>query len=198
MTESKDLLFVDDDRLVLGTIAEGLRDAGYNVMCADSVAEAMAIAATRQFALGILDIRFPNESGIDLALALREQFKISSIFLSAFDDQNTVDMAIRGGGLGYLVKPVTVAKLIPAVEAALARARDMKELVDYSMTLERALSANRMVSVAIGIFMSELGMTENEAFAHLRTIARNQRIKMEVVAEQVVASLSTSQGKNNG
>lgn len=195
--EAKSLLCVDDDRLVLGTLAEGLRDAGYGVVTADSAEAALVYAAETKFELAILDVRMPKVSGVDLAAALRDDFNISSIFLSAFDDQHTVDMAIREGGLGYLVKPVTVAKLIPAIEAALARANDIKKLVNHSSTLERALSANRTVSVAIGILMAELGLTENEAFEHLRGISRSRRQKMEVVAEEVMISLCSSFGKNH-
>lgn len=196
-TDRKSLLFVDDDRLVLGTLAEGLRDSGYEVTAADSAEAALGYAAETHFELAILDIRIPNISGIALAASLRDDFNISSMFLSAFDDQYTVDMAIREGGLGYLVKPVTVAKLIPAIEAALARAQDLKKLVNYSTSLEKALSSNRLTSVAIGILMAELGLTENEAFEHLRNISRNQRQKMEVVAEKIVDSLYSSRSNNN-
>lgn len=196
-TDSKSLLFVDDDRLVLGTLAEGLRDSGYDVVTADSAETALGYAAETHFELAILDIRIPHVSGIDLAASLRDDFNISSMFLSAFDDQHTVDMAIREGGLGYLVKPVTVAKLIPAIEAALARSRDLKKLVNDSSTLKKALSSSRLTSMAIGILMAELGLTESEAFEHLRNISRNQRQKMEVVAEKIVDSLYSSRGNNN-
>ncbi len=139
----------------------------------------------------------PMVSGIDLAAALRNEFNIRSMFLSAFDDQHTVDMAIREGGLGYLIKPVTVAKLIPAIEAAMARAYDLQKLVNYSSALEKALSANRLTSVAIGILMAELGLTEHEAFEHLRGVARNRRQKMEIIAEEIVDSLRSSHDKNH-
>lgn len=197
MTEIKSLLIVDDDRLVLGTLAEGMSDAGYSIVCADSAQSALRAVASQLFDLAILDIHMPEDSGIELAAKLRDEFGIRSLFLTAFDDQHTVDMAIREGGLGYLVKPVTVGKLIPAVEAALARAQDLKKLVDYSSSLEKALSANRLVSVAIGILMSELGLTENEAFEHLRKIARSRRLKMQEIAAEIVAALSNTRGKQN-
>jgi two-component system, response regulator PdtaR len=198
MVERKALLLVDDDRLVLGTLAEGLIDAGYQITTADSVEQALHSAVNADFDLAVLDIRMPHGSGIELAARLREDFAISAVFLTAFDDQHTVDMAISEGALGYLVKPVTVAKLIPVIEAALARALDLKNLVNYSSSLEKALSANRLVSVAIGILMAELGLTEQEAFEHLRKVARSRRHKMEVVAEEVVSALSSTRSKLDG
>ncbi|MDD3608219.1 MAG: response regulator [Halothiobacillaceae bacterium] len=185
----KSLLFVDDDRLILGTLGEGLRDAGYAVVTADSGRTALEYARTRTFDLAILDVRMPGMSGIELAALLRDEHAIPSLFLSAFDDQPTVDMAIQAGGLGYVVKLITVAKLIPAVEAALARARDLKALSDQAAHLEKALLANRTTSVAVGILMVELGCSESEAFAYLRRAARNRREKLEAVAEEIVSSL---------
>lgn len=195
MHGSKSLLFVDDDRLILGTLGEGMRDAGYAVVLADSGKAALACAATTAFDLAIVDVRMPVMSGIELAARLRDQHGVPSMFLSAFDDQGTVDMAIQEGGLGYVVKLVTVAKLIPAVEAALARAHDLKTLTDHTANLKKALSANRITSVAIGILMAELGLAEAEAFDHLRSLARNRRQKLEAVAEEVVMSLRPHSGE---
>jgi len=190
--ESHSLLFVDDDRLVLATLAEGLNDAGYRVTTASSAKTAMDYAAKTPFDLAILDVRMPEISGIDLAASLRDDFNISSIFLSAFGDQQTVNGAVREGGLGFLLKPVTVAKLIPAIQAAVARANDIKELNNYSSSLEKALSSSRLVSVAIGILMAKQSLTEKEAFEYLRSTSRNQRRKMEAVAAEIVSSLHSS------
>jgi len=195
MHEPKSLLFVDDDRLILGTLGQGLRDAGYSVALADSGKAALAFAESTAFDLAIVDVRMPVMSGIELAARLRDEHGIPSMFLSAFDDQRTVDMAIQEGGLGYVVKLVTVSKLIPAVEAALARAHDLKTLTDHAVNLKKALSANRITSVAIGVLMAELGLAEAEAFDHLRRLARNRRQKLEAVAEEVVMSLRPSSGE---
>lgn len=186
---TKRLLFVDDDQCVLDVLAERLRKTGYVVTCAHDVETALACAGSGSFDLAILDVRLPDVSGIELAAFLRNQWGIPSMFLSANDEQSTVDMAIREGGMVYVVKPTTAEKLTPAIEAALARARDFKAMIDRAGQLEKALSTNRVTSIAIGILMAQMGLTQDEAFEQLRQRARRQRRKLEAVAEEVLKSV---------
>lgn len=191
------LLFVDDDALILDVLAEGLRQAGYVVTTAADVQTALARAGTAPFDLAILDVRLPDVSGIELAAFLRNQWGIPSMFLSANDEQNTVGMAIREGGMVYVVKPTSVEKLIPAIETALARVRDFKAMIERTSHLEQALSANRVTSIAIGILMAQMGLSQEEAFEQLRQRARRQRRKMEAVAEELVKSLQARRDGND-
>ncbi|HKJ87551.1 MAG TPA: response regulator, partial [Gammaproteobacteria bacterium] len=61
------ILLVDDDRLVLGTMGQGLRGAGYTVVEAASGKEAVERVQAQDFDLAILDMRMPGMSGIDVA-----------------------------------------------------------------------------------------------------------------------------------
>lgn len=196
MAKPNYLLFVDDDAMILDLLSEGLRQAGYAVTTATDVQTALSCAGTAPFDLAILDVRLPDVSGIELAAFLRNQWGIPSMFLSANDEQSTVDMAIREGGMVYVVKPTTVEKLIPAIETALARVRDFKAMIERTSHLEQALSANRVTSIAIGILMAQLGLSQEEAFEQLRQRSRRQRRKMEAVAEELVKSLRLARDGN--
>lgn len=188
MTEAQttSLLLVDDDLHILEYLGSGLHQNGYRVSTAPSAEKAFNTVAAAPCDLAILDMRLPDLSGAEVAEFLFKRWDIPSLFISAFDDQATVDRAIQAGGLGFLVKPVMLSSLIPAVEAALARARDLKRVTEQSSHLERALAASRVVSVAIGITMAKQGMSQAEAFEHLRQMARRQRKKLEAVAEEIV------------
>lgn len=198
MIASTSLLLVDDDAPALECFCLCLRHAGYQVTAAPSPEAALASAAATTFDLAILDVRLPVFSGIELAEYLQKQYGIPTLFVSAHDDQATVDLAIGAGGLGFLVKPVEPASLMPAVEAALARSRDLKRMADQSNHLERALAANRIISVAIGVTMAKSGLTEAEAFEHMRRLARQRREKLETIAGEIVAALKGSAGDANG
>lgn len=189
MTTRARLLLVDDELAVLEATADGLRQIGYLVTTAHNVEGALACAILNTFDLAIVDVRLPGISGIELAAYLRDHWGIPVMFLSAIDEQVTVNMAIQEGGLVYLVKPVAIDQLHPAIETALARARDLKKMIDRTTQLEKALTGNRVTSVAIGILMAKLNLTQAEAFEQLRQQARSQRQKLELVAEAVVNSL---------
>jgi len=191
MTTRARLLLVDDELAILEATTDGLRQIGYQVTTAHNVEGALACAILDVFDLAIVDVRLPGVSGIELAAYLRDHWGIPVMFLSAIDEQATVNMAIQEGGLVYLVKPVAIDQLHPAIETALARARDLKKMIDRTTQLEKALTGNRITSVAIGILMAKLNLTQAEAFEHLRQQARSQRQKLDMVAEEVVNSLQS-------
>lgn len=184
------ILVVDDDRLILSTLGTGLRHAGYEVYQAASGEEALDCVEnlTISLDLAIVDISMPGISGIELAHRLADRYGIPSLFLSAFSDRSVVDEAVTSGGVGYLVKPVDVAQLIPAVEAALARARDLNSLLKHKEHLERALKGGREINVCIGILMERRGLTERDAFEVIRRQARSRQMKVQDVASQLLAS----------
>ena len=187
------LLLVDDDRLALATMTEGLRAMGYGVAAADSPAGALERAAAQAFDLAILDIRMPGLSGMELAHLLERRHGLHSLFLSAYGERDEVVEAVRQGGLGYLVKPVDPARLMPAIETALARSRDLDGLALAKEQLEHALADGRHTSVAIGIVMAQRRLSESAAFASLRDEARRQRRKLGEHCRDLVAELQRSQ-----
>lgn len=186
----KKLLLVDDDGLVLSTFGKGLSDNGYEVVLADSGEQALELAVKESsIGLAILDIRMPGLSGIETARSLKCQ-GIASMFLSAYDDEKTVKQAVAEGALGFLVKPIDVAKAIPAIEAALQRAVEMQALFDTKHRLDSALETGNQVNVVIGILMERHRLERNEAFDLLRMKARSNRRKVKDVAEDMLSAWS--------
>lgn len=181
------LLLVDDDRLSLATMGSGLKTFGYAIACADTGEMALELAAESTFDLAILDIRIPGLSGIELCHLLQRRHKLPSLFLSAYGEREQVTAAIREGGLGYLMKPVDVTHAMPAIEAALARARDLNALLETKAQLEQALTGGRQTSIAIGIFMAQRRLSEQAAFDCLRAEARRQRRKLADYCAELVA-----------
>ncbi|MBF4499682.1 response regulator, partial [Vibrio vulnificus] len=70
--------------------------------------------------LALLDIRMEGKSGFDVAAYLRQYCQIPFMFLSAFADEATIKQVKELGALTYLVKPLDIQQIVPAVEAAFA------------------------------------------------------------------------------
>ena len=185
------LLIVDDDRLVLAMLSKGLKNAGYLVAEASSGEQALAIRDSFQPDLAVLDISMPGMSGLTLATRLAETEPIPFIFLTAYADEETVREATRCGAIGYLVKPVDTAQLIPAIEAGLARASDIAQLQRSEENLTHALSTSREISVAIGIIMERAQLDQHSAFQALRAQARRSRQDMQSMAKSIISALET-------
>ena len=181
------ILIVDDDRLILTGLATGLEARGYVVHKAATGEEAVALADTARPDLILMDIRLPGISGIEAARLIRDKFNVPVIFLSAIDDEEMVRVAIALGSINYLVKPITISQLVPAIENALARSRDISKLRSSEEHLSTALRQSRDISVAIGMLMERHNATAEEAFEMLRSHARQTRLKTTDVAKGVMA-----------
>lgn len=120
MTHKGKILVVDDDRLVLATLTHGLSQAGYEVIDADNGDDAILLAREHKPELALLDIRMEGKTGFDVAAYLREYLQIPFMFLSAFSDDATVRQVKELGALTYLVKPLDIQQIVPAVESAFA------------------------------------------------------------------------------
>jgi two-component system, response regulator PdtaR len=189
------ILLVDDDPLLLDYLATVLRHAGYDTVGAASAPEALQRIAERDatpqepgFALALLDITMPGMSGLDLARRLRDHTEVPFMFLSSVDDAETARQAASHGAVGFVVKPVDAAHLLPAFEAALARADEIRQLRRTEANLNAALAAGRETSLAVGLLMARYQTDRNTAFEVLRDHARSSRRKVNEVAEQIVAA----------
>jgi DNA-binding NarL/FixJ family response regulator len=123
------LLLVDDDPIVINTLHAGLTSAGYHVDGFLDGASALAQFETKTPDLAVVDVVLPDIPGTELAARMMETCCRPIIILSGHSDLEIVNQAIGYGVVGYLVKPISVAQLIPSVETALARFGDITQQV---------------------------------------------------------------------
>lgn len=183
------ILLVDDDRLILATMATGLMQAGYEVNTTESVDEAEAwLESNPRPDIAIIDINMPNRSGLELPASLDRLDYIPFIFLTARSEPEVNAEANTLGAMAYLVKPIDSAQLIPAIQTALSRAQDVKKMKIQQQQLQTALDGDRSVSVAIGIIMDQYRISYEEANSMLRNNARSKRIKLVDFATSIIHS----------
>lgn len=180
------ILVVDDDLMVLATISLGLRKAGYDVTHVGSGLSAIQMVRRERPDLVVLDIRMPGLNGIETAKVLKAEFNVPFIFLTAFSDQDMVQEAVLAGGLGYLVKPIEIARIVPAVEVALVRAQEFAQLELDNTDLSAALERNREIDVALGLLMGRSRLCRADAFESLCRYARNHRYRIADVAQRLI------------
>ncbi|MBI3044205.1 MAG: response regulator [Betaproteobacteria bacterium] len=188
------ILVVDDDRLVLATLAEGLRNAGYKVTGVTSGEDALGIVKRDAPDLALLDVRMPGMDGIELGRRLREQSGVPFLYLSAYGDQEFVTRAAEEGALGYLVKPLDIQQIVPSIEAALTRAQEIRQLRESEAQLNTALAGSREISMAVGLLMMRDRLNRDQAFDLLRANARSQR---RAVLELARALLDSTENLNS-
>ena len=175
-------MVVDEDRLVLATLVAGLKQAGLEVIETDNGDDAILLARKHKPRLAILDMRMQGKSGMDVARYLAANTDTGFMFLSAFGDSDIVDEAMKMGALGYLVKPVDVRQIVPAVRAALSRSGDEKAAQPSKPPNEAA----RDELVAIGILMERLRLDDARALEALRAQAKAEGKQVAELATNMV------------
>lgn len=210
------ILVVDDDRLVLATLAHGLAQAGYEVTDVDNGDDAILEARQHRHDLALLDIRMEGKSGFDVAAYLRAYCNMPFMFLSAFADDDTIRQVKELGAVAYLVKPLDIGQIVPAVEAALAqsRSRGRAEFAagqpGGSDSPAAALSGNErgaasvasaapvphgatppddVVAMAVGVLMHRYSLNRRAALQRLQRMAQADSLALETQAERLLQAL---------
>ena len=108
------------------------------------------------------------------------------LILTAFGQRDLVTRAAEAGAMAYLVKPWQRSDLVPAIEMALARHRDVVSLAEGKEDAEGQLENRKVIDRAKGRLMDEHGLTEQESFRYLQSTAMGERTSMRSVAEGIL------------
>ena len=187
------ILVVDDDRLVLATVTHGLVQAGYEVIDADNGDDAILLAREHRPQLALLDIRMEGKSGFDVAETLRDAYAIPFMFLSAFSDEATLDTVKSLGALAYLVKPLDVGQIVPAVEAVFSRLRETPAGASPApQPAAPAAAADALadaVPLAVGVLMHRHSLPRQEAWRRLQRMAHEHGLNVPAQAERLLGAV---------
>ena len=195
MTNKGTILVVDDDRLVLATLTHGLTQAGYDVIDADNGDDAILLAREHRPDLALLDIRMEGMTGFDVAAYLRQSLQMPFMFLSAFSDDATVAQVKALGAVAYLVKPLDIRQIVPAVEAAFANiaARRLEAAATPSAKADLVAAASppmdTVVAMAVGVLMHRHSLARDVAHARLVQLAEAEHSSVLGHAERLLEAL---------
>src|SRR4051812_32741521 len=105
MSDRPRVLVVDDEPQIVRALRVILRDAGFEVLQAASVEEALDVAAVRPPEAAILDLMLPDGDGIDITRALRQWSEMPILVLSAVGEEDEKVRALEAGADDYVTKP---------------------------------------------------------------------------------------------
>ena len=182
------IVIVDDEPIIRMDLREILESKGYQVVgeAADGF-DAVELCRTHVPDLVLLDIKMPLMDGLSAAQIIHEQGLAGSIvFLTAYSDSSYIEGAKTSGVSGYLVKPVDEKALVPCIELAMARSREIKTLkTDVEKANER-LETRKVVEKAKGYLMETNHVTEEEAYEYIRKMSKIKNVSMKRIAEIIL------------
>jgi response regulator NasT len=187
MAQQLRLVIADDESIIRMNLKETLVGLGYLVIgeAGDGVS-VINLARELRHDLVVMDIKMPKLDGIAAAKMLTEERIAPVLLLTAYSDRELVDRAREAGVVNYVVKPFRDAELLPAIEIALARYAEFREMDKQIDDLKESLETRKLVDRAKGILMDTQGLKEQEAFRKIQQLSMNSRKSMREVAQAIL------------
>jgi two-component system alkaline phosphatase synthesis response regulator PhoP len=131
----KKILLVDDEAAIVQSLRYNLERSGYSVTAAGDGRSAVALAASEEPDLVILDIMLPLLDGIEACKEIRKISSVPIIMLTAKDQEFDKVLALELGADDYVTKPFSLGEIIARVKARLRRSEVDLEARDESITI---------------------------------------------------------------
>jgi len=181
------VVIAEDEAIIRLDLKETLEDGGYDVVGETGRGDE-AVELVRQHSpdIAILDIKMPGMDGLTAAREISGERLAAVLILTAFSQRDLIERARDAGALAYLVKPFQRSELIPAVEVALGRHKEVQALHAEVKGLEDQLDTRRVVDRAKGILMDVHKLSEGAAFDWIQKTAMRERLTMKVVGQRII------------
>ena len=180
------ILVAEDETIIRLDLVEMLTESGYEVVAqAENGAIALELAKLHKPDLAILDVKMPEIDGITAAEQIISIAPV--LMLTAFSQRDLIERARDAGVMAYVVKPFSINDLLPAIEIAISRHRQMKSLESEVADLYDRLETRKIIDRAKGILMKAMNLSEPESFNWIQKTAMDRRISMKQVAQAVIS-----------
>ena len=182
------VVIADDEPITRMDLKELLTGEGYQVVgeAADGFDAVEACKQTRPD-LVLMDVKMPLLDGLSAARIVYEEGLADTVMmLTAYSERAFVEQAKDVGAAGYLVKPIDEKSLVPSIELAVARSRDMKKLRKDMQKVSERLENRSVIEKAKGQIMDREGMSEQDAYDYIRKLSQTKNLSMRRVAEIIL------------
>ena len=182
------VVIAEDEAIIRLDLRETLEEEGYEVI-GEAGRGDVALDLIRELKpdLAILDVKMPGMDGLEVARMIGDEKICGVLVLTAFSQREIIEQARDAGALAYLVKPFQKSDLIPAIEVAIGRFRELQALNGQMEVIEEQLEARKIIDKAKGRLIDEFGLKEQEAFSFIQRTAMKDRSRMRDVAEKILS-----------
>ena len=181
------VVIAEDEAIIRLDLRETLEEEGYEVVAetgrGDKVLE---LVREHRPDLAILDIKMPGIDGLAASRLITAEKLCPVVLLTAFSQREIVEQARDAGALAYIVKPFQKSDLVPAIEVAIGRFRELQVLASEVGALEEQLETRKIIDRAKGVLIDKAGLSESDSYAFIQRAAMSERSKMRDIAEKIL------------
>jgi len=181
------VVIAEDEAIIRMDLRETLEEEGYEVVAETGRGDEV-VDLVRDLApdLAILDVKMPGMDGLQAAGVITSEKLCAVLMLTAFSQREVIEQARDAGALAFLVKPFQRSDLVPAIEVAIGRFRELRDLTGEIDALGEQLEARKLVDRAKGLLIDQVGMSESDAFSFIQRTAMSERVRMRDVADRIL------------
>lgn len=189
MNSSLRIVVADDEPDMRDYFKKSLSRLGHQVIAvAQNGRELVEQCRTLNPDLVITDIKMPEMDGIDAATQIYQDRAIPVILVSAYHDAALIERAEADHIMGYLVKPIKQADLVPTIAIAMRRFEQFQSLRQEATDLRQALADRKVIEKAKGILMKKANVDEADAFRRLQKLASEKNRKLVEIASMILTA----------
>ena len=184
---SLSVLLVDDDPERAAIVEPALREAGYEVVTVvDTATEMLAQVRARRPDVIIIDRDSPDRDTLEHVCMITRDDPRPIVMFTQDQDRTLMRAALEAGVSAYVVDGLSVERVRPIVEVALARFEQWQALRRELDQAQTNLAERKVIERAKGIVMKQRRCSEDEAYAMLRNLAMDRNQRLAQVAESVI------------
>lgn len=181
-------LLVDENAQRADLLLLALRDADYEVVldtkrATDLLKRVCAVAPD----VVVMDCKSPDGATLEQISLVTSNAPRPIVLFTENDDRSMIQAAVRAGVSAYVVGSISADRVRPILDVAMARFNEFQALRQELTKAKLSLTERKQIERAKGIVMKSRGVSEEEAYVLLRTLAMERNQRLAQVAENVIA-----------
>lgn len=155
----KNILIVDDEKMILNLLSHNLEKEGYNVLQAEDGMQAIDIAQEKRPDLILLDVMLPKLDGLSVCKRIKNMMSVPILMVTAKDDELDKILGLELGADDYITKPFNIRELLARVKANLRKYDIVSNLQKEEKSVETK-KTKRTNIVKVGVLTLDLDRFE--------------------------------------
>ena len=189
MADPLSILVIDDNAIRASIIEAGLLEAGHErvqvIVDIEDVAQKIGAIAPD---VVIIDLENPNRDVLEHFFSLSRALKRPIAMFVDKADLSSIEAAVDAGVSAYVVDGLRKDRVKPILDMAILRFRAFSRMQDELEAARSELQGRKVIDKAKGILMKTRNISEDEAYALLRSTAMNQNRKIAEIAQSLVTA----------
>ena len=185
------ILIVDQNVSRASVIEDGLREAGHtDVIVVRDMQNLLRRIVDAEPDVVFIDLENPNRDVLEQMFQVSRSVRRPVAMFVDKSDATMIEKAIEAGVGAYVVDGLKKERVSSILELTISRFKAFAQLRDELDRTKLALEERKLIDRARGVLMKEKGLSEEDAYALMRKVAMNEKMRIGEVARSILTTLS--------